>query len=344
MKRQQNDKDPINIGPKEWYNLREAICDGGCFIIWIGIPRFHKFQPINSPIDEWSEDHLLSILINVLHLLISRHDIGLDYAAIVGFGIECTENQRAGLKYEVTVTFPTITAGAPGSIRCACVCVISLGLVQVDVTCIVHGQLPALPKEYEFQRTGTSATLSYLGSVGHLSLLSCIKTVHETSMDTDDAVFRHALQPRSAFEGVSQEPDSIGRAFQEVTVQCLAVLNIDYDPRTVLRVVSGNAGDAVKVVIPTRLSSSFHPSPKNPTATYKSLNDDLYGAWEAFSGCSKNFLTNALTCSHCCSLSFKYFFPAGTSIGLGRGEETRGKKDGAGKMGQENWGRTTWGF
>jgi hypothetical protein len=50
LKRQPNDEDPITIGPKECDNLRAAIRDGSGFIIGIGIPRFHKFQPINSPI------------------------------------------------------------------------------------------------------------------------------------------------------------------------------------------------------------------------------------------------------------------------------------------------------
>jgi len=75
-----------------------------------------------------------------------------------------------------------------------------------------------------------------------------------------EAVFRHALQPQSEFERVSQDPNSIGRAFQEVTEQCLAVLNIVYDPRAVQRIVSGNAGDVVMVVLnvpPVKLGSDL---------------------------------------------------------------------------------------
>jgi hypothetical protein len=45
---------------------------------------------IATIVDE--EQHFLNAIINVLHLFISRNEIGLDYVAIVNHGIECTDN------------------------------------------------------------------------------------------------------------------------------------------------------------------------------------------------------------------------------------------------------------
>ena len=84
------------------------------------LPRFDS--------EEFDERQFLHLLINVLRLFISSHDIGLNYASIVRQGIVCEENKlellaaRVQMQYLVSVIFPTGGTGFPGGIRCSCKC------------------------------------------------------------------------------------------------------------------------------------------------------------------------------------------------------------------------------
>ena len=58
---------------------------------------------IATIVDE--EQHFLNAIINVLHLFISRNEIGLDYVAIVNHGIECTDNKINEGRYGVSFKY-----------------------------------------------------------------------------------------------------------------------------------------------------------------------------------------------------------------------------------------------
>ena len=87
-------------------DFKNAIRNGEGFTVDIrhdSLPRFDS--------EDFDERQFLSVLINVLHLLISRHDIGLDYAAILCDRIRCGENKLQQLtpriQYLVSVLSPT---------------------------------------------------------------------------------------------------------------------------------------------------------------------------------------------------------------------------------------------
>jgi hypothetical protein len=228
------------IGLDECNALRKAICDGHGFNIDIAISYYHSFQFGRR---DWDEGEFVSILTNVLHLLISSHKIGLDYASIVGAGIECMECRREENKFGVTVSLPTAEAGVPGSIQCACACVISRNMARVDVTCILHGTLPTLPNEYQFQPTGNVATRAFLGQVGYLSLLAMIQNVSQIDTKTDETAFRVDMQ---AWERSLDYP-TIGRAFEEAVVQGLAVNNVPH--AAVHHIIASQNPVELKVVV-----------------------------------------------------------------------------------------------
>ena len=78
---------------------------------------------IATIVDEEHLAHFLNAIINVLHLFISRTEIGLDYVAIVNYGIKCTDNKINEGRYLVSFMLPT----TDGSIMCACKCSIEKG-------------------------------------------------------------------------------------------------------------------------------------------------------------------------------------------------------------------------
>ena len=235
-------------------DLKTAISDGRGFVVHIQIPSDHDFQTMH-PTQEWHELNFLPLLINVLHLLICTHNIGLDYAAIVDLGIKCSEYKREGSRYRVTVTFPTLsTAAVSGSIRCACMCEISsdLHLAKVDATCVLHGDLPVLQPQFVFQPTGNIAISACLGTVGYLSLLNLLKRVLEVGTREEETAFRLEMLHGSELKDNSTHIQSTGRAFAEAVVQCLAILNFIHPP-VQHKVSRGDLGD-VRVVVEVPLT------------------------------------------------------------------------------------------
>ena len=134
-----------------------AIRNGEGFTIDIRHERLPRFDS-----EEFDERQFLHLLINVLHLLISSHDIGLNYASIVGQGILCEENKlkllaaRVQMQYLVSLIFPIGGTGVLGSIRCSCKCE-SLDEYdsRAEVACTVNGPLAARQNDIEFNPTGS---------------------------------------------------------------------------------------------------------------------------------------------------------------------------------------------
>ena len=132
----------LRIGPEGRADFINAIRNDEGFTVDIrhdSLPRFDS--------EDFDESQFLSVLINVLHLLISHRDIGLDYAAIVRDGIGCEENKlkrlAAGMQYLVSVMFPTSWAHAtdasvPGT--CTCVplhmCTVCQANVPGSIECV----------------------------------------------------------------------------------------------------------------------------------------------------------------------------------------------------------------
>ena len=69
---------PFRIPPEARHHFTNAIRNGEGFTIDIRHERLLRFDS-----EEFDERRILHLLINVLHLLISRHDIGLNYANVV---------------------------------------------------------------------------------------------------------------------------------------------------------------------------------------------------------------------------------------------------------------------
>ena len=108
------------IGIEEREDFRAALSDGEGFILKINRPfSCLRFGP--DVFNSVAEIEFLLDLINVLHLVLSRHDIMVDAAEILRSGIECTGIQldpNMQWIYLVNVNFPT----QHGSIKFACAC------------------------------------------------------------------------------------------------------------------------------------------------------------------------------------------------------------------------------
>ena len=161
---------PFQIPPEARSQSTNAIRNGEAFTIDIRHERLPRFYS-----EDFDERQFLHLLINVLHILISRHDIGLNYASIVLQGILCEANKlerlaaRVEMQYLVSVIFPAGGPGVPGtagSIRCSCKCE-SLDEYdsRVEVACTVSCPLAAQPNDIEFNPTGN---VSYRSSLGHV--------------------------------------------------------------------------------------------------------------------------------------------------------------------------------
>jgi hypothetical protein len=117
----------------------------------------------------------LNKLINVLHLIFIRHNLGMAYHLIVQFasGVQCTNNYVEDGKYCVRVILPT----DGGSIACDCECTfVEDGLVHdpvcmVKVGCIMIGRLPPLAAPKEFDLNGDVSKRSCLHDIGYSSVV-----------------------------------------------------------------------------------------------------------------------------------------------------------------------------
>jgi hypothetical protein len=168
------------IGIEEREDFRAALSDGEGFIVKINRPfSCLRFGP--DVFNSVAENEFLIDLINVLHLVLSRHDIMVDAAEILRSGIECTGIQldpNMPWIYLVNVNFPT----QHGSIKFACACrTIGRGheCVHADVTATVLGQLSPLPKEIELRTTGNVHKQSGLGSTGYLLVVNMLRKLED---------------------------------------------------------------------------------------------------------------------------------------------------------------------
>ena len=186
------------------------------------MPRFDS--------EEFDERQFLHLLINVLRLFISSHDIGLNYASIVRQGILCEENKlellaaRVQMQYLVSVIFPAGGPGVPGtagSIRCSCKCE-SLDEYdsRVEVACTVSCPLAAQPNDIEFNPTGNVSYRSSLGHVGFASLLSCLREIRRSEITSQQ--FREVVQPNSLNKAYLKSNDDAIVAFTEAAKQAMA--------------------------------------------------------------------------------------------------------------------------
>jgi hypothetical protein len=143
---------------QEGENFTKASCDGDCLSIVIhGLDIHWSYgQGISFSTPRFANEvkPFLNKLINVLHLIFIRHNIGMAYHLIVlVFGVQCTNNYVEDGKYCVRVILPTDC----GSIACDCECTfvedgpVHDPVCMVKVGCTVIGRLPPLaaPKEFD---------------------------------------------------------------------------------------------------------------------------------------------------------------------------------------------------
>ena len=243
---------PFRIPPEARHHFTNAIRNGEGFTIDIRHERLPRFDS-----EEFDERQFLHILINVLHHLISRHDIGLNYASIVRQGILCEENklellaERVQMQYLVSVIFPTGGTSVQGSIRCSCKCESLDGYdSRVEVACTVNGPLAARPNDIEFSPTGNVVFRSRLGTVGFASLLSCLREMRRSESTVQH--FREVVQPNSLSKAYFKSNDDAIVAFTEAAKQAMAMLNIAFDPDTIQASASRAqaGGQHVELTIP----------------------------------------------------------------------------------------------
>ena len=236
--------------PEARHHCTNAIRNGEGFTIDIRHERLPRFDS-----EEFDERLFLRhLLINVLHLLISRHDIGLNYASIVRQGILCEEHKlaaRVQMQHLVSVIFPKVGAGVPGSISCSCKCE-SLDEYdsRVEVACTVNGPLAARPNDIEFNPTGNVVNHSRLGHVGFASLLSCLRELRRSEITAQQ--FREVVQPNSLSKAYFKSNDDVIVVFTEAAKQAMAMLNIVFDPDTIQTIASRTpaGGQHVEITMP----------------------------------------------------------------------------------------------
>ena len=234
-------------------HVRKAICDGNGLTIWIRGLRFawplglqRQVQPVRSFFDAPrfvdEEKHFLNAILNVLNLFFSSNGIGLDCAAIVHNGVECTENQiLVGGQYSFSVQLPT----TKGSITCDCICTLEEGEYhpefdcKLEVTCKVIGPLSLRLAEIKYVLNGDVADRSGLFHVGYFSLLHCF----------EELLFRRGacgeapcVESTATFRSVTDDngsPFEI-QAFTECITQVCSILNVRADEQSFLKEIDGN--------------------------------------------------------------------------------------------------------
>ena len=112
--------EPFRFPPEACHYFINAICNGEGFTIDIRHERLPRFDS-----EDFDERQIQHLLINVEHLLISHHDIGLNHASIVRREYSAKKANWPGaaaqvkMQYLVSVIFPKGGPGVPGSIRCS---------------------------------------------------------------------------------------------------------------------------------------------------------------------------------------------------------------------------------
>jgi hypothetical protein len=175
-------------------------------------------------------------IINVLHLFISRTEIGLDYVAIVNHGIKCTDNKINVGRYLLSFMLPT----TDDSITCACKCPIERGAYFqpdciLEVACTVIGRLPPRPAEMKYGLTGDVAERSGLFDVGYFSEMyrrivlrkSCVESIAKIRTVANESVLRF-------------EEHDIGQALTESTRQICSIFNFPLDDQSMICTDNGD--------------------------------------------------------------------------------------------------------